>query len=96
MITETMNYDNNSLINMCQQQNIKVVSHTNTIDLAKYLNESQFHLNKYETIEFVTTFKKFFYNLNWQDLDNSEGFEQYETNFPNFIRNTLHSDYNKK
>ena len=81
---------------MCQQQNIKVISHTNIIDLAKYLNESQFHLNKYETIEFVTNFKKFFYNLNWQDLDNSEGFEQYEANFPNFIRNTLRSDYNKK
>ena len=75
---------------MCLQRNIKVVSYTNTIDFSINLNESQIHLNKYGTIELTKNFKKFLYNLNSRDLGNSEGFNQYEANFPNFVRNMLH------
>ena len=35
-----MNDINSRLTNTCQQWNIKVISHTNTIDPAKHLNES--------------------------------------------------------
>ena len=80
---------------MCLQRNIKVVSYTNTIDFSINLNESQIHLNKHGTIEFTKNFKKFLYNLNSRDLGNSEGFDQYEANFPNFVRNMLHSDHNE-
>ena len=79
---------------MCLQRNIKIVSYTNTIDFLINLNESQIHLNKHGTIEFTKNFKKFLYNLNSRDLGNSEGFDQYEVNFPNFVRNMLHSDHN--
>ena len=58
---------------MCQQRNIKAINHTNTIDPAKHLNESKFHLNKYGTIKF----------------------DQYNWNFPNFVRNTFLSDHSE-
>ena len=44
---------NSRLTNMCQQRNIKVISHTNTTDPPKHVNESQRHLDKYGTFEFV-------------------------------------------
>ena len=57
--------DNSGLTSMCQQRNIKIISHTNTIDPAKHLNESQqLHLNKYGSIEFAKNFKNFLYKLN--------------------------------
>ena len=62
---------------------------------AKHLDENSLHLNRYGTIEFAKNFKNFLYRLNWQDLDNSEGFDQYEASFPNFVRNALHSDHNE-
>ena len=43
--------------NLCQQWNIKAISHTNTVDPAKYLNQSQLPLNKYGSIEFAKTSK---------------------------------------
>ena len=46
-------------------------------------------------LEFAKNFKKILYNLNCRNLDNSEDFDQYESNFPNFVRNTLHSDLMK-
>ena len=79
---------------MCQQRNIKVISHTNTTDLSKQLNKSKLHLNKYRTTEFAKNFKNFLCRLNWRDLDNSRGFDQHDANFPNFVGNTLHSDHN--
>ena len=90
-----VNEVNSHWINMCQQQNIKAISHTNTIDPAKHLNENKLHLNKYGTLEFATNFKNFLYNLNLHDLDNSEGFDEREASFANFVRNTLHSDHNE-
>ena len=94
-LNNKVNEVNNHLTNMCQQRNIKVISYTNTIDPAKHLNESQLHLNEYGTIEFAKNFKNFKYNLNWRGLDNSERFDQYEANFPNLVRNTLHSGHNE-
>ena len=35
-LNNKVNYINSYLTNMCQQQNIKVISHTNTTDPAKY------------------------------------------------------------
>ena len=43
---------------MCQQQNIKIINHTDTINPSKHLNESLFHLNRYGGIEFADNFKK--------------------------------------
>ena len=94
-LNNKVNEVNSCLTNMCQQQNIKVVTHTNTIDPAKDLNENKLHLNKYGTIEFAKNFKNFLYNLNLRDLDNSEGFDEREASFANFVRNTLHSDHNE-
>ena len=48
---------------MCQQRNIKIINHTDTIDPSKHLNESLFHLNRYGAIEFANNFKYFLYNL---------------------------------
>ena len=53
------------------------------------------HLNKYGTIEFAKNFKNFLYKLSWWDIDNSKGFDQYDANFPNSVRNTLHSNHNE-
>ena len=50
--------------NLCQQWNIKAISHTNTVDPVKHLNESQLPLNKYGTIEFAKNFKNFLCKLN--------------------------------
>ena len=50
------------------------------------------HLYKYGTIEVA---KNFLHNLNWWDLDNSESFDQYEANFPDFVGSMLHSDHNE-
>ena len=62
-LNNKVNEVNSHLTNMCQQRNIKVISHTNTIDPAKHLNESKLHLNKYGTIEFAKNFKNFIYKL---------------------------------
>ena len=58
-----VNEFNRRLTNMCQQPNIKVISHTNTTDPAKHLNERKLYLNKYGTIEFAENFKNFLYKL---------------------------------
>ena len=43
---------------MCQQRNIKVINHTDTIDPSKHLNEGLFHLNRYRVTDFAKKFKK--------------------------------------
>ena len=48
------------LINMCQQRNIKIINHTDTIDPSKHVNESLFYWNRYEAIEFADNFKNDF------------------------------------
>ena len=62
-LNNKVNEVNNRLINMCQQRNIKIINHINTIDPSKHLNESLFHLNRYGAIEFVNNFKKGLCNL---------------------------------
>ena len=42
-LNNKVNEVNSRLINMCNQREIKVVNHTDTIDPAKNLNESQLH-----------------------------------------------------
>ena len=62
-LNNKVNEVNSRLINMCQQRNIKIINHTDTIDPSKHLNESLFHLNRYGAIEFTNNFKKFLCNL---------------------------------
>ena len=71
---------------MCQQWNIKIINHTDTIDPSKHLNESLFHLNRYGTIEFAKNSKKILCNLDWRDVGNSEGLDHYEVNIPDSVR----------
>ena len=66
---------------MCQQQNIKIINHTDTINPSKHLNESLFHLNRYGGIEFADNFKKKLCNLDSRDIGNSEGLDHYEAIF---------------
>ena len=48
---------------MCQQQNIKFINHSDTIDPKGHLNESQLHLNKNGTVLFAKNFTKFLCEL---------------------------------
>ena len=81
--------------NTCQQRNIKIINHTNTIDLSKHLNESDFHLNRYGAIKVVKNFKKDLCNLDWWDVGNIEGLDHYEANIPDFVRDMFHCDHNE-
>ena len=63
---------------MCQQRNIKIINHTDTIDPSKHLNESLFHLNRYGATEFDNNFKTFLCNLDLHDVGNSKGLDHYE------------------
>ena len=94
-LNNKVNEVNSCLINICQQWNIKIINHTDTIDLSKHLNESLFHLNRYGAIEFANNFQKNLCNLDWHDIGNSEGLDHYKTNIPDFVRDTFHCDYNK-
>ena len=38
---------------MCDERHITFIDHTDTTDIERHLNESKFHLNKSETIEFA-------------------------------------------
>ena len=80
---------------MCQQQNIKIINHTDTIDPSKHLNESLFHLNRYGAIEFANNFKKILCNLDWRDVGNSEGLDHYEANISDSVKDTFHYDHNE-
>ena len=80
---------------MCQQQNIKIINHTDTIDPSKHLNESLFRLNRYGAIEFANNFKKILCNLDWRDVGNSEGLDHYEVNIPHSVRDTFQYDHNE-
>ena len=80
---------------MCQQQKLKVIRHTNTTDVAKILNQSQIHLNKYETWEFTKIFKNFLCNINLF-VNNSDDSNNYVLNSVNFFKDMLYSDHNKK
>ena len=82
-------------MNMCQQQNNKIINHTDTIDPWKHLNESLFHLNRCGAAEFANNFKKFLCNLDWRDIGNSEGLDHYEANIPDSVRDTFHYDHNE-
>ena len=82
-------------MNMCQQQNNKIINHTDTIDPWKHLNESLFHLNRCGAAEFANNFKKFLCNLDWRDIGNSEGLDHYEANIPDSVRDTFHCDHNE-
>ena len=42
---------------MCEQRNIKIINHSDTIDRSRHLNESDLHLNRYGTVEFAKNFK---------------------------------------
>ena len=56
-LNNKVNEVNNRLINMCEQRNIKIINHSDTIDRSRHLNESHLHLNRYGTVEFAKNFK---------------------------------------
>ena len=58
-----VNEVNNRLINMCEQRNIKIINHSDTIDRSRHLNESHLHLNRYGTVEFAKNFQNFLCKL---------------------------------
>ena len=62
-LNNKVNEVNNRLINMCEQRNIKIINHSDTIDRSRHLNESQLHLNRYGTVEFAKNFKNFLCKL---------------------------------
>ena len=62
-LNNKVNEVNNRLINMCEQRNIKIINHSDTIDRSRYLNESHLHLNRYGTVEFAKNFKNFLCKL---------------------------------
>ena len=80
---------------MCQQWNIKIINHTDTIDPSKHLNESLFHLNRYGAIEFGNNFKKNLCNLDLCHVGHSEGLDHYEANITVSVRDTFHCDHNE-
>ena len=94
-LNNNVNEVNSCLINMCQQRNIKIINHTDTIDPSKHLNESLFRLNRYGAIEFANNFKKILCNLDWRDVGNSEGLDHYEVNIPHSVRDTFQYDHNE-
>ena len=62
-LNNKVNEVNNRLINMCEQRNIKIINHSDTIDRSRHLNESHLHLNRYGTVEFAKNFKNFLCKL---------------------------------
>ena len=80
---------------MCQQRNIKIINHTDTIDPLKHLNESIFYLNRSGAIEFANNFQKILCDLDWRDVINSGSLDHYEANIPDFVRDTFHYDHNE-
>ena len=58
-LNNKVNEVNNRLINMCEQRNIKIINHSDTIDRSRHLNESHLHLNRYGTVEVAKNFKNF-------------------------------------
>ena len=94
-LNNKVNEVNSRLINMCQQQNIKIINHTDTIDPSKHLNESLFHLNRYGAIEFGNNFKKNLCNLDLCHVGHSEGLDHYEANITVSVRDTFHCDHNE-
>ena len=80
---------------MCQQRNIKIINHADTIDPSKHLNKSLFHLNKYGVTEFANNFKKILCKLDWRDVSNSEWLDHYEVSIPDSVRDTFHYDHNE-
>ena len=62
-LNNKVNEVNNCLINMCEQRNIKIINHSDTIDRSRHLNESHLHLNRYGTVEFAKNFKNFLCKL---------------------------------
>ena len=62
-LNNKVNEVNNRLINMCEQRNIKIINHSDTIDRSRHLNESHLHLNRYGTVEFAKNFKNFLRKL---------------------------------
>ena len=62
-LNNKVNEVNRRLINICQQRNIKIINHTDTIDPSKHLSESLFHLNRYGATDFANNFKKNLCNL---------------------------------
>ena len=62
-LNNKVNEVNNRLINMCEQRNIKIINHSDTIDRSRHLNESHLHLNRYGTVEFAKNLKNFLCKL---------------------------------
>lgn len=53
------------LIHLWDQRNIPYISHCDTTEFKRHLNESKFHLSKYGIIVFAKTFSNYLSGLNW-------------------------------
>ena len=67
---------NHSLVLMCKERNISFLSHAESIDPSKHLNESKLHLNSNSIKIFAKNFSRFLVKLNsrrqWEtDLNTS-------------------------
>ena len=80
---------------MCQQRNIVIINHTDTINISKQLNECLFHLNRCGAYECFKSFKKFSCNLHWRDVDNSGSLGHYEAIIPEFVKDMFHCGHNE-
>ena len=94
-LNNKVNEVNNRLINMCEQRNIKIINHSDTIDRSRHLNESHLHLNRYGTVEFAKNLKNFLCKLDWCYFGNSKGLDHDDANIPDFVRDTAYWDHNE-
>ena len=56
---------NRRLVLMCKERNISFLSHDESIDPSKHLNESKLHLNNSGIKIFTENFSRFLVKLNW-------------------------------
>ena len=56
---------NNPLVHICRERDIPFISHTESIDPSKYLNESKFHLNFNGVKILAENLSTFLSEINW-------------------------------
>ena len=57
---------NRCLVLMCKERNISLISHDESIDPSKHLNETKLHLNSNGIKIFAEKFSRFLVKLNWR------------------------------
>ena len=62
---------NSRIINMCGEQDITFVDHTDTIDIERHFNKSKVYLNNSGIIEFAKNACEFLLQQDWYSADDS-------------------------